>query len=91
MGMRIVDLSRQFGQCGTEPPAAITVAGQQPMHLQARGKPMRGGTRQAGALAQFGQPTRRVGHRMQHTHRFVQHADAAILSHKEILASQIVR
>jgi hypothetical protein len=28
---------------------------------------------------------------MQHTHRFVEHADAAILSHKEILASQIVR
>jgi hypothetical protein len=28
---------------------------------------------------------------VQHTHRFVQHADAAILSHKEILTSQIVR
>jgi hypothetical protein len=28
---------------------------------------------------------------VQHTHRFVQHAYAAILSHKEILTSQIVR
>jgi hypothetical protein len=28
---------------------------------------------------------------MEYPHRFVQHADAAILSHKEILASQIVR
>ena len=52
---------------------------------------MRGRARQAGALAEFGQPAWRVGHRVQHTHRFVQHADAAILSHKEILTSQIVR
>jgi len=28
---------------------------------------------------------------VQHTHRFVQDADAAIISHIEILASQIVR
>jgi hypothetical protein len=28
---------------------------------------------------------------VQHTHRFVEHADSAILSHKEILPSQIVR
>jgi hypothetical protein len=52
---------------------------------------MRGGAGQAGALTQFGQPARRVGDRVQYTHRFIKHADAAILSHKEILTSQIVR
>jgi hypothetical protein len=61
------------------------------MHFQSSGESMRGGARKAGALTQFGQPARRLGHGVQHTHRFVQHADAAILSHKEILTSQIVR
>jgi hypothetical protein len=28
---------------------------------------------------------------VQHTYRFVEHTDTAILSHKEILTSQIVR
>ena len=49
------------------------------------------GARQAGAIAQFGQPAWRLGDRVQHTHRFVEHADTAILSHIEILASRNVR
>ena len=59
--------------------------------LPARRQPMRGGARQAGAIAQFGQPAWRLGDRVQHTHRFVEHADTAILSHIEILASRNVR
>ena len=88
---RIVDLPCQFGQRGAEPPSAVFVTDQQPVDFQARGQPVCGGPWQAGALAKVGEPTRRVRHRMQHAHRFVQHADAAILSHREILASQNVR
>jgi hypothetical protein len=47
--------------------------------------------RQVGAFAQIRKAARGLGHGMEHPHRFVQHADTAILSHKEILASQIVR
>ncbi|EUA14078.1 transcriptional regulator, IclR family domain protein [Mycobacterium xenopi 4042] len=61
------------------------------MHLEAGGKPVRGGPGQAGAFAQFSQAARRFRDRVQHTHSFVEHPDAAILSHKEILASRIVR
>ncbi len=61
------------------------------MHLQPRGEPVRGRPRQTGAFAQFGQSAGRLGDRMQQPHGFVQHADTAILSHREILAFQIVR
>jgi hypothetical protein len=50
-----------------------------------------GGPRQSGALAQFGQPAGGLGHRVQYAHRFVEDADTAILSHREILAFRIVR
>jgi hypothetical protein len=61
------------------------------MHFEAGGQSMGGGAWQTGALAEFGEPAWRVGDRVEHTHRFVEYAYAAILSHKEILASQIVR
>ena len=87
----IVDLPGQLDERGPEPPSALGIPGQQAMNLQPRGKPMRGGPRQPGAFAQFGQATGRLGNRVQQSHGFVQHADTAILSHKEILAFQIVR
>ena len=61
------------------------------MHLQPDGQPVGGGSRQVGAFAQIRQAARGLGHSVQHSHGFVQHADTAILSHKEILASQNVR
>ncbi|BBY96747.1 hypothetical protein MFAL_02140 [Mycolicibacterium fallax] len=61
------------------------------MDFQARGQPVGGGPRQPGALAEFGQAARRLGDRVQHPHRFVEDADTAILSHREILTSRIVR
>ncbi len=81
----------QLGQCGAEAPPALGVAGEQPVGFQPGGQAMRGGARQTGALAQFGQTARRLGDRVQYAHRFVEHADTAILSHREILASRIVR
>ena len=84
---------------GSTPPAAssasagpgrhspVGAAVQQPVHLQAHREPVRGGARQAGALAQLGQPARLGGRRPQHPHGFVEHADAAMLSHKQILTS----
>ena len=66
---------------------AIVGAGGAP----AAGQAVRGGTRQSRALAQLGKPARRIGDRMQDAHGFVEDADAAILSHREILASRIVR
>lgn len=88
---RIVDLPREFGQRGPEPPPALVVAGQQSVHLEARGQPMRGGSGQSGPFTQFGQAARRLCDGVQYAHRFVEHADAAILSHREILAFRIVR
>ena len=88
---RVVDAGRQFGEGGPQPPAALAVAGQQPVHLQSRGQPVRGGPGQSGAVAQFGQPARGIGDGMQYAHGFVEDADAAILSHREILASRMLR
>lgn len=88
---RIVDVRGQFGEGRPEPPAPIAVAGQQAVGLQARGQPVGGGPGEAGPLHQFGQPTRRLRDRVQYAHRFVEHADAAIISHREILASRNVR
>ena len=74
-------VARQFVQRGSQPPAALTVAGQQPVHLQSGGQPVRGRAGQAGAVAQLGQAARGLGDGMQHAHGFVENADAAILSH----------
>jgi len=51
---------------------------------------VRGGPGQAGARAEIGQPAGGLGDGVQHHHGFVEHADAAILSHIEILTSHIV-
>jgi hypothetical protein len=66
------------------------------VEFQTGSQPMRRGPRQSGAFAEFGQATAGLGDRVQHTHRFVEDADAAIvshiiISHMKILASQIVR
>src|ERR1700757_812663 len=61
------------------------------MNLQRSRKTIRGGPGHPGSLAQFGQPARRFRDRVQHDHGFVEDADAAMLSHKEILASRILR
>ena len=84
-------MARQFGEGRAEPPLPITVTGEQPVDFQPHGKPVRRGAGQVGAFAEIRQPTGGLGHGVEHPHRFVQHADAAILSHKEILPSQIVR
>jgi hypothetical protein len=55
------------------------------MGLQAGGQPMRGGPGQAGSCTQLGEPAGGLGNRVQYPHGFVEHADAAILSHIEIL------
>ena len=54
----VVDLCGKFADRRTQTPAALAVAGQQPMDFQARGQPMCGGPGQASAIAQFGQPAR---------------------------------
>ena len=56
-----------------------------------RPQPVSGGAGQARPFAKFGKPARRLGHRVQHAHRFVENADTAILSHREILASRMLR
>ena len=84
-------MAGQFGERGAEAPSPVAVTGQQPVHFEPDGESVRGRPRQVGAFAQIRQAARGLGHGVQHAHRFVQHADAAILSHREILASQIVR
>ena len=84
-------MSCQFGDRGTEPPTTVTIAGQQPMNFQAGCQPVRCGPWQTGAVAQFGQSTWRFRDRVQHPHGFIENANAAIMSHIEILASHIVR
>ena len=81
----------EFGEGRAQAPSAVGVASQQPVHFESRGEPVRGGPRQSGAVAQFGQPARGLGDGMQYPHGFVEHADAAILSHREILASRMLR
>ena len=58
---------------------------------QAGGQAVRGGARKSGALAEFGQTARGIGNRVQYPHGFVENADAAILSHREILTSRMLR
>jgi hypothetical protein len=82
---------REFGDRGTEFPAAVLIASQQPMHLEGRCQPIGRGPGQAGPITQFGQPTWRFRDYVQDAYGFVEDADTAMLSHKEILASRIVR
>jgi len=81
----------QLGQGRAELPAAVAAAGQQPVYLQAGGQSVRGGARKPGAFAEFGQTARGIGNRVQYPHGFVENADTAILSHREILASRMLR
>jgi hypothetical protein len=46
----------QFGERGAESPAAVGVAGEQPVHLEAGREAVRRRARQPGAVAQFREP-----------------------------------
>jgi hypothetical protein len=87
----IVDMGRELGERGTKPPTPFVVAGQQAMHFEGGRQPVRGGSGQSGSLTQFGQPAGGFRDRVQQPHTFVEYADSAMLSHKEILASRIMR
>ena len=84
-------MPRELGDSGTKAPLPVAVAGQQPVYFQPDGQPVGRSPWQLGAFAEIRQAAWGLGHRVKHAHGFVQHADAAILSHKEILSSQIVR
>ena len=84
-------MAGEFGESGAQAPLPVAVTGQKPVHFQPDGESVCRRPRQVGAFAEIRKAARGLGHGMQYPHRFVQHADAAILSHKEILASQIVR
>ncbi len=87
----IVDMGREFGDGRTEPPVAILAAPQQAMHLQRGRQPVCGGPGQVGSIAEFGQSAGRFRDRVQHANGFVEDTDTAMLSHKEIIASRILR
>lgn len=61
------------------------------MYLQPCRKPVCGGAGETRAFAQFREPAGRVAYGGQDLHRFVEDADAAMLSHVTILTFQILR
>ena len=77
----------ELGERGPGAPAAVGAAVQQAVHLEAHREPVRRGAGQPGALTQLGQPARLGRGRPEHPHGFVEHADAARLSHRPILTS----
>jgi hypothetical protein len=60
------------------------------MDLQTYRKPVRGGTGEAGSVAQLGQATRLFRYCLQHGHSLVQDPDPAMLSHVSILTSRMM-
>ena len=80
----------QFGQAGAGDEPAVGIAGEQPVHLQRHRQPVRGRPREAGPFASA-QRGRTGGGGGKDGHRLVEHADAAMLSHKAILHSHNLR
>ena len=71
----------QFGQGWPELPSAVIVAAEHAVRFQTGRKSMGGRAGETGAFAEFAERTGRLGNRVEHSHGFVENADAAILSH----------
>ncbi len=69
---------------------SVAVAHEETVDLEAHGETVRRGTGQAGPRAQLVEVARLFGNRMEDCHRFVQHSDPAMLSHRSIPPSRIM-
>src|SRR5699024_6572710 len=81
----------EFGQARAGAPQPVFGTIEHPVRLEPDGQAVGRGPGQSGAFADLGQRAGRLGDRVEDVHGFIEHADAAMLSHESILTSHIVR